>query len=325
LLSDCCHPEPLPRRSARCLPLLVLVGILLWPGSVLAAEVTLAWDASKSPESEVAGYRIHYGVTSGEYWWTIDAGKTLTYRVSGLLEGVTYYFSVSTYDNQNRRSAFSQEIQLVAGTSGIATASLYGGASPAGPSRWSVPASDPAGAGISIVFDASRQAYAVILGGPLMDASSFTVADVSGDGKADILWRNSATGPPAVWLMDGTGPPTVAHLGAAVDSAYEIVAAADFNGDGKADILWRHATTGAVWIWLMDGGTRQSEVYIDTVDPAFVISALGDFNGDGRADILWHHATLGEVWVWLMDGAIKLSETWVGTVPDVGYQIVKGK
>ena len=49
------------------------------------------------------------------------------------------------------------------------------------------------------------------------------------------------------------------------------------------------------------------------------------YNGDTKADILWHHATLGEVWVWLMDGTTKLSETWVGTVPDVGYQIVKGK
>jgi len=26
-----------------------------------------------------------------------------------------------------------------------------------------------------------------------------------------------------------------------------------------------------------------------------------------------------------MDGTTKVSETWVATVPDVGYQIVKGK
>jgi hypothetical protein len=37
------------------------------------------------------------------------------------------------------------------------------------------------------------------------------------------------------------------------------------------------------------------------------------------------HSVVGDVWIWLMDGAVKLSQTLVGQVPDVGYQIVKGK
>ena len=114
---------------------------------------------------------------------------------------------------------------------------------------------------------------------------------------------------------------TVGELG------YQIVGVADHTGDGKADILWHHATRGEVWLWPMNGATLVSAVVCGrrcrTTD--YRIVGNGDYNGDGKADILWHHATRGEVWVWLMNGATKLSETYVATVPDVEYQIVKGK
>jgi hypothetical protein len=40
---------------------------------------------------------------------------------------------------------------------------------------------------------------------------------------------------------------------------------------------------------------------------------------------VWRNTINGDVWVWLMDGTASHSETWIGRVPDLGYQVVKGK
>jgi hypothetical protein len=80
----------------------------------------------------------------------------------------------------------------------------------------------------------------------------FGVADFDGDGKADILWRNSA-GSVAILLMNGTTIASNWHI-ANIWTGWTIAGTGDFSGDGKADILWRDAT-GTVAIWSMDGIT----------------------------------------------------------------------
>ena len=61
--------------------------------------------------------------------------------------------------------------------------------------------------------------------------------DFNGDGKSDILWRNTG-GTVAVWLMNGGTVSQSAALGT-LPSSYSIIGQHDFNGDGDADILWR--------------------------------------------------------------------------------------
>jgi len=56
-----------------------------------AADVKLAWDPNTQPE--LAGYKLSYGATSGQYGTTVDVGNVTTYTVSGLTSG-TYYFAV---------------------------------------------------------------------------------------------------------------------------------------------------------------------------------------------------------------------------------------
>jgi hypothetical protein len=82
-------------------------------------------------------------------------------------------------------------------------------------------------------------------------------ADVDGDGKADILWRQTSTGNVLLWLMNGGTMQSYAG-GWGAPSDWVIQAAGDFDGDGKADILWRQTSTGNVLLWLMNGGTIQS-------------------------------------------------------------------
>ncbi|MBW0005827.1 MAG: VCBS repeat-containing protein [Hyphomicrobiales bacterium] len=100
----------------------------------------------------------------------------------------------------------------------------------------------------------------VTLGGNLAAPdSSWSVAgigDFSGDGKSDILWRNT-NGTLVDWTMNGSqiASSQVVTLGGnpvSPDSSWQIAQIADFSGDGKSDILWRNAN-GALNEWTMNG------------------------------------------------------------------------
>ncbi len=139
-----------------------------------------------------------------------------------------------------------------------------------------------------------------------------TRGDVDGDGKRDILWRNSVGGDVYAWLMNGTS--FSAFPLAAVPLEWSIVGSADINGDGKADILWRNTTTGLVYVWLMNGSSF-TPALIDSVPLNWKIVGFDDFDGDGRADILWRETTTGEVYVWFMNGTTLLQARSLGVIP----------
>jgi len=44
------------------------------------------------------GYGVNYGVTSGTYTYLMDAGNATNATIANLTAGVTYYFSVNTYN-----------------------------------------------------------------------------------------------------------------------------------------------------------------------------------------------------------------------------------
>jgi hypothetical protein len=80
-------------------------------------EVNLAWDAV--PESGIIGYRVHYGVASGDYTGRMEVGPAPTAVVSGLVGGVTYFFAVTAVGSAGVESDFSDEIRFVPGQHGI--------------------------------------------------------------------------------------------------------------------------------------------------------------------------------------------------------------
>ena len=93
------------------------------------------------------------------------------------------------------------------------------------------------------------------------------VGDFDGDGKADIVWSNSANGQNYLYPMDGTTiKPTEGYLRTVADTTWQIVAVGDYDGDGKADILWRNSSSGQNYLYPMDGTTIQpTEGYLRTV------------------------------------------------------------
>jgi len=75
---------------------------------LMAGTVTLAWDANTEPD--LAGYKIHYGLSSGNYSSTIDVKNVNEYTVQNLTPGTTYYFAATAYDNDDNESAYSIEL-----------------------------------------------------------------------------------------------------------------------------------------------------------------------------------------------------------------------
>src|SRR5438876_10965617 len=151
------------------------------------------------------------------------------------------------------------------------------------------------------------------------------LADFSGDGQSDVLWRNTLTGENYLYPMNGTSILAgEGYLRTVADLNWKVAGIGDFDGDGRADILWRNTSTGQNYIYFMNGTViLPTEGYIRTVaDPNWQVAGVGDFDGDGKADIVWRNRTSGHNYLYAMDGTtIKPTEGYLRTVADLAWQI----
>jgi FG-GAP-like repeat len=138
------------------------------------------------------------------------------------------------------------------------------------------------------------------------------VADIDGDQKSDLLWRNLSDGTTYVWRMDGTKISSTQQIdpGLTVSSDWEVAGLADTNNDTKSDILWRQKSTGVVAIWLLDASRANglaaatvAQKITAPIDLGYKIVAFKDLTGDGKADVTWRNDSTGKVAFWEIDGA----------------------
>jgi Fibronectin type III domain len=87
--------------------------------SLPPGSVTLAWNPSIS--TNVIGYNIYYGVTSGVYQNSIPiAGATATNAtITGLVAGTTYYFAATAEDSSGVESPYSNETSYSVPTNSV--------------------------------------------------------------------------------------------------------------------------------------------------------------------------------------------------------------
>jgi hypothetical protein len=71
-------------------------------------DVLLTWNPNS--ENDLAGYLVYSGTTSGIYGLPIDTGLNTSHTFSGLLEGLTYFFTVTAYDTSGNESVPSLEV-----------------------------------------------------------------------------------------------------------------------------------------------------------------------------------------------------------------------
>jgi len=84
-----------------------------------AASVTLNWDANTDPE--LAGYKLHFGLTSHTYSTHIDVGNATTRTVDTLADGTEYFFAVTAYDSLGNESGYSNEVSATTAAAGVET------------------------------------------------------------------------------------------------------------------------------------------------------------------------------------------------------------
>jgi hypothetical protein len=111
------------------------------------------------------------------------------------------------------------------------------------------------------------------------------VADVNGDGKADIIGRTSYG---AWYAAISTGSSFNSQLWGSwsPNAGWQNVMVGDFDGDGKADIVGK--TSYGAWYVALSSSTGSTSYNWGAWDPAagWQNVMVGDFNHDGKVDIV---------------------------------------
>ncbi len=88
----------------------VAVTLSLTATTSATSTATLAWSANK--ETDLAGYKVYEGKSSGIYTAPIAtlSKATTSYPVTGLQTGTTYFFIITAYDTAGNESLHSNEV-----------------------------------------------------------------------------------------------------------------------------------------------------------------------------------------------------------------------
>ena len=76
--------------------------------SIVPDGNVLVWNETRDPN--VVGYNVYFGTASHQYTNSVQAGPDLVATITGLAQGTTYYFAVTSTDSAGVESDFSQEL-----------------------------------------------------------------------------------------------------------------------------------------------------------------------------------------------------------------------
>ena len=226
--------------------------------------------------------------------------------VSGLSVHTNYYYRLRAYNNYGS-SGNSNVIAVTTAAQGSAATHDFNGdgksdilfrsagASPTTAAMWLMSGGAVMGSG---TVASIATTYSII-----------GQHDFNGDGKADLLWRDSS-GNLYMWFMNGTTMTSSATVGN-VPPAWSVIGTGDMNGDGKGDILWQD-TAGDLAIWFMNAGAIASTASLGTVAPSSNWSIVAATTGG----MLWRNTsgTPYDYAVWKVNGSIVQSSS-LGSAP----------
>lgn len=97
----------------------IVLVILMFVGTALAGDIKIAWDANT--ETDLAGYNVYYGTVARTgvdpkvcnmcgYIAKVPLAKVVTYTLTGLTVGTTYWISLTAFNTSGVESIFSNEV-----------------------------------------------------------------------------------------------------------------------------------------------------------------------------------------------------------------------
>jgi len=116
-MTRCANPFLTQRRTALFRFLLVGVVALMELSAVASQSVVLTW--SPSIDTNVAGYKIYFGVASQTYTNSVAVGDVTNTTITGLADNTTYFFAATTYDSTGAESGFSNEASYQTGGTNV--------------------------------------------------------------------------------------------------------------------------------------------------------------------------------------------------------------
>lgn len=111
-------------------------------------------------------------------------------------------------------------------------------------------------------------------------AASFV--DLDGDGRADVVFKRSATQVGVVWSTRPGQPAQLIDLG----FTFEIAAVADIDGDGVPDVLLRRTQSAEFHVWPGTGADQFGPTRVINLPSNDPTAGVLDLTGDGQPDIV---------------------------------------
>ena len=120
--------------------------------------------------------------------------------------------------------------------------------------------------------------------------------DFTGNGRDDLLWRNTTTGDLYTWSMNGV---TLESLNDAsfegapgnLGAAWSVGGVCDFSGDGNEDLVWVNSADNDVQIWEMNdaGDVARISFPAGQLGTEWHFGGVAELTGDTTPDLLWNN------------------------------------
>jgi hypothetical protein len=132
----------LPRQFGPVLAFAValtpFIPVQVGAAEVAAPAVSLTW--TPNPEANLAGYKLHFGTSSGSYATVVDLGAVPSAPLPPMILGQTYFIALSAYDTEGRESPLSEELTVTAAPPGpVAGTGFATGSAGLGKLQWRYP------------------------------------------------------------------------------------------------------------------------------------------------------------------------------------------